>query len=694
MNRREAIPGGRERSVLSKKKRRGDDIDFDEDEFSKWVTGAHKRKLERQRIGHQQAADKIREEKNADRREQKQHMQQVVKQHFGDITIEEDGRVITSKTGYGEDSSSDDEPTTTILKRGKGGKVLHEEKHDSIKKVKSESIKGAQFSFNSTNKASDIAQKVQNKLLANLHGGKKAGKQQDEESEDDANTFTARQSLNFENADTIITVETTDMQGNLQEAIKLRQKRAQRQTAAAPATTATATNHRSEIADYDERISVNKGRNFGTQAPMGKRYTNRSLSVHAASESSESSDEEEPAQKTVLGKPVRVHKGKKSSLDSKDRKIDLNVDALMGQSEDEEEVDSELEDDEDDYAQYLADLDVDSDDSDDDNDDEDDEDDNDAQEKELSYEEKEKIRKAQIAQMKQEQKTKTQQRLQEINAILEREQAEREKTMQEQRALEFEQKQKEKEENAKDLTKKTKKQKTTDVETAKNRELVTLLTSELVDDNTVVGSAKPVSMAVASPYFMLPQPKAWLDEKERKDRLKAGAIAPMGSTMDDPAEWKNEKKRKLTSLEALQNDPTYGWEEGETQREKDLGDIFGIPAASMGGRHRKKLLSDKNKKKSSDARKEKKNAKKRDHDQKYFEMAFETGFADSNTKGSKITFDDDKDGDDFFDSQPQNSADRRKQKRKQETKINKLHQRGKMVKGKYFFGEKSGSVNL
>eukprot|EP00461_Guttulinopsis_vulgaris_P004010 UN04011 len=70
-------------------------------------------------------------------------------------------------------------------------------------------------------------------------------------------------------------------------------------------------------------------------------------------------------------------------------------------------------------------------------------------------------------------------------------------------------------------------------------------------------------------------------------------------------------------------------------------------------------------------------------------MTFETGFADSNTTGKKINFDDEAD---FFDAK--NSAERRKLKKKQESKTVKLHKKGKMVRGKYYFGDKDGAVNV
>jgi hypothetical protein len=139
---------------------------------------------------------------------------------------------------------------------------------------------------------------------------------------------------------------------------------------------------------------------------------------------------------------------------------------------------------------------------------------------------------------------------------------------------------------------------------------------EAEDDSVkILDNAAPTLTEAA--LLSLPRPVHWEAEKYRKQ-----AMAEAETLDKERPHEKNATPKD--HLAVLAQDDTYGWEEGETSREKSFGAINGMPPACMGGRHRKKPLS-KKKDNSHNARKERQRQREKAEEDKRAKDAFEGG---------------------------------------------------------------------
>jgi hypothetical protein len=841
------------RNALSKAKRKGDAVEFSEETFAKWVTGAHKRRVERQKIGHKEAADKVKAEKAADRREQNEKVREIVKQHFGDVSVDRDGRLVISGVAHGsygrDELDSDDEfeqqqrleerkrekklallAKEASLKhlpkwaQNKRSKEIEMEKDDSIVKEQNESFLRAQFSFNKDDSLKKIAERAEkNKLVKNLQQMKQTAEKEER-----------RQQLmptvmNFQNDDSTVIVETSNLdQANLSSAIiSRRAQKAMQQHQSAQIDTLKigrrnqAHNSKqihaqcSDSSDFDSDSDNNNGNNMVKKNSSTEKAAKAAKAAVIKKQEKLSNRQIQKIQKEKLAQ----EKGKMTQLQQLQAKFGNKSNKVKNKKQTKNKkllayVDGSEVEDEGAFDETTEEEVSESEDYDSEDDSEDDEDDEDNQDEEIDGEEQvvveevddlytgfndntpttkpkrnlpqqtKSLTSAQkiiqdnqtiVQQLQKERNIQQNPKLvkqtqltsptpqtivskkptkasqpeeptpqheiqydedgwavvdevvlsdnDEIDMDDEEYQAKQEKKLQklrekeyreqsaqlrqEQRAEMNEKRQKREQKQQEGIDNPKKRQKVNqdyNAEFSRDSQLAANITHELLNNELSLDNAVAVPMATASAWFMLPKPEAWIEADERKRRLKAQLVrqdAIKEGLWDFEAE-KN-RKRKLTPLEAMEFDPTYGWEEGDGSNSKDLGDIFGIPAASMGGRYRKKPLSDKNKKRSSDARKAKKQEKQREKDQ-HVAMSFEAGFADSNTTGRTIKWDnssDDDDGDGFkvytggakF-KDPKNRKERKKNELKQKQKETSAHKKGKMISGKYYFGEKDSAVNF
>jgi len=92
--------GPKEKSLLSKQKRRGKPIMFDESQYTDFMSNIHKRKQERKRFGQALQRKKDRAALLASRKEGRKALKNAIAEHFGEITVDDDGSITYTKMPY------------------------------------------------------------------------------------------------------------------------------------------------------------------------------------------------------------------------------------------------------------------------------------------------------------------------------------------------------------------------------------------------------------------------------------------------------------------------------------------------------------------------------------------------------------------------------------------------------------------